>query len=312
MNLPLFFFAQSIGSLWQAVNRRFRQWTKPINDTPVLNAVLDLARSKPELVLENALLRQQLIVLKRQIKRPKLTWRDRALFVLLSSKLRTWKNALVIVQPDTVLRWHRELFRWVWKHRSRSKGKRGRPPLAGEIIALIKRLAEENRTWGAERIRGELLKLGLRVSKSAIQKYIEEVRKSHPAKQNWSTFLRNHASQIWACDFLQTYDIFFRTIFVFVIIELGSRRVVHFRVTRNPTDRWVAQQLREATPFGEGPRYLIHDNDDKYRDSFKQVAAGIEVLKTPYGAPKAYVPKVRRDPVSASSAACGVSASTTC
>ncbi len=280
-------FAQSIGSLWQAVSRRFRQWTKPINGTPVPDAVLDLTRSKPELVLENALLRQQLIVLKRQIKRPKLTWRDRALFVLLASKLRTWRNALVIVQLDTVLRWHRELFRRVWKRRSRSKGKRGRPPLADEIVALIKRMARENRTWGAERIRGELLKLGLWVSKSAIQKYIEEVRKSHPSSQNWATFLRNHASQIWACDFLQTYDIFFRTIFVFVIIELGSRRVVHFRVTRNPTDQWIAQQLREAMPFGEGPRYLIRDNDDKYGDSFKRVTAGIEVLKTPYKTPKA-------------------------
>ncbi|MBN1814278.1 MAG: transposase [Anaerolineae bacterium] len=236
---------------------------------------------------ENALLRQQLIVLKRRTKRPIFTWRDRALFVPLSSKLRTRKNALVIVQPDTVLRWHRELFQWVWKRRSRSKGKRGRPPLTDEIVALIKRLAKDNRSWGAERIRGELLKLGLRVSKSAIQKYIEEVRESHPSRQNWATFLRNHASQIWACDFLQTYDLFFRTIFVFVVIELGSRRVVHFRVTRNPTDRWVAQQWREATPFGEGPRYLIRDNDNKYGDSFKQVTAGIEVLKTLYRAPKA-------------------------
>jgi putative transposase len=154
-------------------------------------------------------------------------------------------------------------------------------------VALIKRLAKENLRWGAERIRGELLKLGLRVSKSAIQKYIEKVRKSHPSSQDWATFLRNHASQIWACDFLQTYDILFRTVFVFVIIELGSRRVVHFRVTRNPTDQWVAQQWREATPFGEGPRYLICDNDKKYGDSFEQVTAGIEVLKTPYKAPKA-------------------------
>jgi putative transposase len=239
-------------------------------------------------MLENALLRQQLIVLKRQVKRPKFTWRDRALFVLLVSKLRTWKNALVIVQPDTVLRWHRDLFRRVWKRKSRSKGKRGRPPLTGEFVALIKRLAKENLRWGAERIRGELIKLGIKVSKSAIQKYIQQVRGPN-SSQNWATFLRNHASQIWACDFLQTYDIFFRTIFVFVIIELGSRRVVHFRVTRNPTDQWVAQQLREATPFGEGPRYLIRDNDKKYGDSFAQVAdgTGIEVLKTPYRAPKA-------------------------
>ena len=287
MNFPLFSFAQSIGSLWQAVKRWLRQWAKPINDTLVLNAALDLTRSKSELVLENALLRQQLIVLKRQVKRPKFTWRDRALFVLLVSKLRTWKQALVIVQPDTVLRWHRDLFRRVWKRKSRSKGKQGRPPLTGEIVALIKRMAKENLRWGAERIRGELIKLGIRVSKSAIQKYIQQVRGPNSSSQNRATFLRNHASQIWACDFLQTYDIFFRTVFVFVIIELGSRRVVHFRVTRNPTDRWVAQQLREATPFGEGPRYLIRDNDDKYGDSFKRVTAGIKVLKTPYKAPKA-------------------------
>jgi transposase InsO family protein len=237
-------------------------------------------------MLENALLRQQLIVLKRQVNRPRFTWRDRALFVLLSSKLRTWKNALAIVQPDTVLRWHRELFRWVWKRRSRSKGKRGRPPLTGEIVALIKQIAKENLRWGAERIRGELLKLGIRVSKSAIQKYIQQVRGPN-SSQNWATFLRNHASQIWACDFLQTYDIFFRTVFVFVVIELGSRRVVHFGVTRHPTDTWIAQQLREATPFGEKPRFLIRDNDNKYGDSFKQAAAGIKVLKTPYKAPKA-------------------------
>jgi transposase InsO family protein len=238
-------------------------------------------------MLENALLRQQIIVLQRQIKRPKFTWRDRALFVLLASKLRTWKNALAIVQPDTVLRWHRDLFRWVWRHKSKPKKKPGRPPLTKDLVALIKRLAKENLRWGAERIRGELLKLGIRVSKSAIQKYIQQVRGRNSSSQNWATFLRNHASQIWACDFLQTYDIFFRTIFVFVVIELGSRRVVHFGVTRNPTDKWAAQQWREATPFGEGPRYLIRDNDKKYGDSFEQVTAGIEVLKTPYKAPKA-------------------------
>jgi transposase InsO family protein len=154
--------------------------------------------------------------------------------------------------------------------------------LAGKVVALIKQRAKENLRWGAERIRGELLKLGIRVSKSAIQ----QVRGTN-SNQNWTAFLRNHASQVWACDFLQTYDIFFRTVFVFIIVELGSRRVVHFGVTRNPTDRWVAQQLREATPFGEGPRFLIRDNDRKYGESFDQVASGINVPKTPYKAPKA-------------------------
>jgi len=286
------FLRQIAHSISQAIIQRLRQWTKPDNHTLALSAALDLTRSKSELILENALLRQQLIVLQRQTKRPKLTWKDRSLIVLLSSKLRTWKKVLTIVQPDTVLRWHRELFKRFWERKSKPAQKQGRPPLADNLVALIKRMAKENLTWGAEHIRGELLKLGIKVSKSTIQKYIKSVRESHSSKQKqqpWATFLRNHASEIWACDFLQTYDIFFRTVFVFVIIELGSRRAVHFRVTRNPTDQWTAQQLREATPFGEKPRFLIRDNDDKFGPAFARVAnaTDIEVLKTPYRAPKA-------------------------
>lgn len=159
--------------------------------------------------------------------------------------------------------------------------------MTAEDVALIRRLAKENRSWGAERIRGELLKLGKRVSKSTIQKYMREVREPCSPKQTWATFLRNHAAQIWAGDFLQTYALFFRTLCVFVIIERGSRRVVPMSVTRNPTDEWTAEQLREATPFGEGPRFLILDNDNKPGASFERVAAGIEVLRTPYEAPKA-------------------------
>jgi len=154
------FLRQIVHSLCRAVKRRFRQWTKPDNHTLTLNAALDLTRSKSELVLENALLRQQLIILQRQANCPKLTWRDRSLIILLSSKVRTWKGALVIVQPDTVLRWHRDLFRRVWRHKSKPKHKQGRPPLTDGLVALTKRIVEENLTWGAERIRGELLKLG--------------------------------------------------------------------------------------------------------------------------------------------------------
>jgi transposase InsO family protein len=275
---------------------------KPASHDLVLKAAVDLTRSKPELVLENMLLRQQLIVLKRQAKRPALTWRDRTLFVLLASRLRTWKRALVIVQPETLLRWHRDLFRRVWRRKSRPR-KRGKPPLPDDLVAVIKKMAKENRSWGAERIRGELLKLGVRVSKSTIQRYIYELRKPGSPRQTWATFLRNHATEIWACDFLQTYDLFFRAVFVFVIIELGSRRLVHYGVTRHPTDAWVAQQLREATPIAQGPRYLIRDNDRKYGSSFARVAAGtgMEVLRTPYGAPKAnaicerFVGSVRRE-----------------
>jgi len=254
------FLQRSVQPLCQVVKQRLRQWTRPDNHTPIWNAALDITRSKSELILENALLLQQLIILQRQAKRPELTWRDRSLTVLLTSKLRTWKEALIIVQPDTVLRWHRDLFRRAWKRKSKSKGKRGRPPLTDDLVTLIKRVVEENLTWGAERIRGERAPFQV-----PCQKYMNDERGSRASKQTWGTFLSNHASQIWACDFLQTYDIFFRSVFVFVIIELGSRRVVHFGVTRNPTDQWTAQQLREATPYGEGPRYLIRDNDKKRR-----------------------------------------------
>jgi hypothetical protein len=177
------------------------------------------------LVLENAFLRQQLIILERHSKRPALTQRDRVLFVLLASKLRSWKQALVIVQSDTLLRWHRDLFRWAWKRRSRPKQKGGRAPLTEETVALIKRMTEENQGWGAERIRGELLKLGIRVAKSTIQRYTRDVHEPRSPRQNWLTFLRNHAGETWVCDFLQTYEVFFRAVFVFVVIELASRRV---------------------------------------------------------------------------------------
>ena len=158
-------------------------------------------------------------------------------------------------------------------------------PLA--TIKLIWQLSTDNRLWGAERIRGELLKLGLSVSKRTIQKYLKQMPGHRPHGQTWMTFVRNHAADIWACDFLQTYDIFFQTIFVFVIIELGSRRVVHVNVTRSPSDIWVAQQLRDATPFDKAPKYLIRDNDRKFGHHFANVAAEIEVLRTPIRAPRA-------------------------
>lgn len=152
---------------------------------------------------------------------------------------------------------------------------------------MIWRLASDNRLWGAERLRGGLLKLGIQVSKRTIQKYLEQMPRLRPTGQTWSTFVCNHAADIWACDFVQTYDVFFRAIFVFVTIELELRRVVHVNVTRSPADVWVAQQLREATPFGERPQYLIRDNDRKYGEHFANVVAEIKILRTPVRAPRA-------------------------
>jgi len=155
------------------------------------------------------------------------------------------------------------------------------PKVATETIALIREMATKNRLWGAERIRGELLKLGIHVCKRTIQKYIRQVRLPQPKGQKWATFLRNHAAQIWACDFLQVTDLFFRPLFALVNTLLKSRRVIHAGVTRSPTDPWVAQLLREATPYGQAPKYLIHDNDSKFGPCFVRVAAtsAIEILK---------------------------------
>ena len=135
----------------------------------------------------------------------------------------------------------------------------------------------------------ELLKLGIRVAKRTIQKYMRPLRLNPPRSQTWSTFLKNHGQDIWACDCLPVVDLWFRTLYLFFTIELGSRRVVHFGVTPHPTQVWVAQQLRGATPYSEGPIYLIRDNDGKFGTRFDQVAkrTGIEVLKIPYRAPQA-------------------------
>ncbi len=126
--------------------------------------------------------------------------------------------------------------------------------MSNEVIALIKRMARENGLWRAKRIRGELLKLGLHVSKSVVQKDIPQERPPRASGQSWSTFLHNQAEALWACDFIQITDVFFRSLFAFIIVELGSRRVIHLGVTRHPSDEWVAQQLREATPFDQGPK----------------------------------------------------------
>lgn len=235
-------------------------------------------------------LRQQLIILEREIKRPKLRHRDRQILVLLSSRIEAWREALMVVKPNTLISWHRQGIKLYW--RKTSQGRRGRPPIPDETIALIEKMAINNRTWRAKRIQGELLKLGLKVSKETVKKYMRQARKGLPPinrGQSWATFIANHASETWACDFVQTFDIFFRVVFVYFIVELGSRRVVHYGVTRSPGDFWVAQRVREATPYDEGPRFLIRDNDKKYGKCFTQVAQarGIKVFRTPVRAPRA-------------------------
>jgi len=248
-----------------ATRARFTRWTQPSPLALAAGAAADAGRTA---------------------RRPRLTAADRGLLVLLASRLRTWADALVIVRPETVLRWHRQGFRlfWRWKSTPRATGR-----IPAETVDLIRRLAAENHLWGADRIRGELLKLDVRASKRTIQKYMRSVRPRRPAGQSWSALMHNHAAAIWACDFLPITDLCFRPRYAFFVIALGSRRVVHVGVTRYPTDAWVTQQLREATPFGAAPGFLIRDNDGKYGPRFDRLAAasGIHVLRTPYRAPRA-------------------------
>jgi putative transposase len=237
---------------------------------------------------ENALLRQQLLVLRRGVQRPRCTPVDRALLVLLASRVRAWRQALLLVQPDTLLRWQRQRFRGFWRRKSQAAASARQPKISAEAIALIREMAAANRRWGAERIRGELLKLDIRVAKWTVQKYMRAARPAQRSGQSWATFLKNHADDTWAGDFLPVTDALFRPLHAFVAIALGSRRVVHVGVTRHPTDTWVAQQLREATPFGQQPTYLIRDNDRKYGRTCAQLAeaCGITELRTAYRAPR--------------------------
>jgi hypothetical protein len=223
---------------------------QPSTATIAVGALSDLPRSKTDLIAENAILRQQLIVLKRQVKRPQLTPGDRIRFVLIARLTRFWQTALHIIQPDTLLRWHRDLFRLYWKRISKSNKRKPRIPQ--ETIDLIKQMAQENPFWGAEKIRGELLKLGISVGKPTIQKYMKKVHRR--SGQNWTNFLKNHAEDIWACDFTVVYDLLFRPIYIFIIIAHQTREIKHAAVTRHPTDAWTAQQLREATPWGQHPK----------------------------------------------------------
>jgi putative transposase len=289
-------FAASVAA---RIRSALREVTRPL--PLVTGFITDLGRSRQQLTAENALLRQQLIVASRKVKRPAFRPHERGLLVLLSRVVHNWRNAVLLVKPDTILHWHREGFRLFWRWKSRPPRK---PPsrLPADVIDLIRHMASSNATWGAERIRGELLKLGIRVAKRTIQKYIRAVRPAAPPRgQRWHTFLQNHT--VWACDFLQTYDIWFRPIFAFFIIDINTKEVVHVGVTRGPSEKWTAQQLRDATPFGQGPQFIIRDRDDKFGADFDRVAkgAGTKVIRTAVKAPlmnatmERYVGSARRE-----------------
>src|SRR5882672_5242114 len=236
---------------------------------------------RADLVLENLALPQQLALLRRRSKRPRVGLLDRVFWMWLSQWWVRWREALHVVQPQTVIRWHRQGFRAFWNWKSR-RGRTGRPPVDLEIAKLVRTMALANPLWGAPRIHGELLKLGLDVSQRTVGRLMPRCAK--PPSQTWRTFLENHVADLVSVDFFVVPTATFRVLYVFVVLLHHRRRVVHFNVTDSPTAAWTAQQIVEAFPDDSAPHYLLRDRDSIYGGEFRRRVKGMciaEVLSSP-------------------------------
>ena len=221
------------------------------------------------LVFENIALRQQLAIMKQRVNRPIIRIRDRIFWVFLFMIWKDWKNALIVVQPETVIRWHRKGFNLFWKFKSR-KRRVGRPPIDSDIRKLNEDMARANLLWGAPRIHGELMKLGIKVHERTVSKIIRKFRTGKPPSQTWRTFLKNHMHNTYAIDFFTVPTASFSVLYVCVILLHESRKILHFNVTGNPTAEWTAQQIVEACPWDTSPKYLLRDRDGIYVEYFQK------------------------------------------
>jgi transposase InsO family protein len=251
-------------------------------DLSLIWSIVELAlKDRGQLALENAALRHQLAVLKRSVKRAKVQDSDRIFWMLLRRSLRDWKDALIFVKPDTVVRWHRRGFRYYWKRKSRSNP--GRPSISMAIIMLIKRLSRENETWGAPRVTDELALLGHELAEATVAKYMVKHRKDGPS-QTWRTFIQNHLHETAACDFFTVPTATFKVLYCFVVLSLDRRRILHVNVTSHPTAVWTARQLLEAFPVDRAPRFLMRDRDSIYGWEFARAIRSLginEVISAP-------------------------------
>src|SRR5262245_9386120 len=223
----------------------------------LLRLLLSPFRPISRLEAENAALRRQLMVLQRQVRgRVQFTNSDRLFFLQLYRWFPSIVKAIRIIRPETLVRWHRAGFRRYWRWKSRNLG--GRPPIDADLRVLIRRMSMENMLWGAPRIRGELLKLGFAVAQSTVAKYMARTD-GRPSGQSWGTFLRNHRPQMGAMGLFVVPTIGFNLLYVLVIVRLARRELVWINVTAYPTAEWIAQQITEAFPWNDVPRYLIRD-----------------------------------------------------
>ena len=247
----------------------------------MLNAILFWIRfvilvlgGHQQVALENAALRQQLAVFKRDVKRPQLRRWDRLFWIGLRAIWKDWKSALMIVRPETVISWQQKRFKRYWWRLSQSKGP-GRPRVSSEIRTLISNMAATNPFWGAPRVHGELLKLGYEISERTVSRLMPKNDKK--PSQTWTTFLRNHVGQMVSIDFFTVATVRLHVLYVFVILAHDRRRVLHFNVTEHPTAVWAAQQIIEAFPEDGAPRYLLRDRDGIYGHCFTTRIEGMGI-----------------------------------
>jgi transposase InsO family protein len=245
-------------------------------------------RSRARLAAENLFLRKQLaLYAERRVRSRRADDATRLTLVVLA-RLIDWRGALTIVKPETLVRWHRKGFRLFWRWKSKAQG---RPLLPIDVQHVIAAMARANATWGEERIAAELqLKLGIRVSPRTVRRYMPRGGRPHDRRssQRWGTFVRNHAGAVLACDFFVTITASFRTLYVFVVLDIGTRRIMHWNVTEHPTAAWTVQQFRTMVPGDQPHRFLIHDRDSIYAAAVDAAIAamGLTVLKTPVRCPQ--------------------------
>lgn len=243
-----------------------------------LQVLVSPFRTRARLEAEIVLLRHQLNVLRRRVpSKPKLSVADRLLFVWLYRLFPSVLGAVTIIKPETIIRWHRAGFRLYWRWKSRSRG--GRPKVPLEMRRLIREMSLANRLWGAPRIHGELLKLGIEVAQSTVAKYMAKGGRGR--SQTWKTFLSNHAAGIAAMDFLVVPTVGFNLLFVLVILRHQRRRLISLTLTANPTAEWIARQITEAFPWDEAPAYLIRDRDASYGHAVTRRLAAMGIRDHP-------------------------------
>ena len=263
---------------------RLAMWQLLKLTTIFLHCIPAFFRNRSKQAIVELALRQQLATYSQKGRRPRIAPADRTFWVFLSQLWSGWKETLVIVQPATVVRWHRKGFRLYW--RSISKRGPGRPPIPVEVQALIRRFASEN-DWRARKVRAELAKLGISVGLATVSRYLPKRDPDLGQRQRWKTFLRNHKHGIAAMDFIVVPTARFRLLYAWFVIGHGRREIIHFGVTEHPTSSWVIQHLREAFPNDTSPRFLIFDNDSIFSERVTETIEniGISPRRTAFRSP---------------------------